>query len=342
MSPTASTPWCRASADELGKGGRRSQTELVGRRGGEIGKQRLAEQMAESEDHDQQPGERPGQRAEHADRLGACRPPHLAGDEHREVAAHEDDPGPDGGVQRGRPRKAWRPPRCQRRDRAGVQARQGAVEVGEGAAVREQQAGADHERKRGRAQHEGRALRPKVELAAPDHEQRVGGQYRERHEEGAVRRAQAVGQVPRPGGAAVGGPHPGERRQPVLHGVEAAEADEQAEVRHGGGVDGKAERRAERPRDRDVVATRARESHGQAHVEQVERQNADEGQQHGEVEVGPRVEAGTEQREPHQANADVGVHDVEAEHLPGRDLAHQTAGRSHEGAHRRCSLCGLV
>ncbi len=230
----------------------------------------------------------------------------------------------------------------QRRDRAGVQPGQGGVQVGERPGAREQQAGGDHRGKGGRAQHEGRALCPKVELAAPDHEQRVEGQHRKGDEERAGRRAEPVGQVARERAARVGGPHSGEWRQAVLHGVQAAEPDEQAEVGHGGGVDGKAERRTERPRDRHVVAARAWKGHRQAYVEQVERQDADEGQQDGEVEVGPRVEAGTEQREPHQADADVGVHDVEAEHLPGGDLSHEAAGRAHEGAHRRLSPCGLL
>ena len=49
----------------------------------------------------------------------------------------------------------------QRRDRPGVEPGQGAVQVGERCAVREQQAGGDDHGKGGRAQHEGRALRRK-------------------------------------------------------------------------------------------------------------------------------------------------------------------------------------
>ena len=49
-----------------------------------------------------------------------------------------------------------------------------------------------------------------------------------------------------PGLAAEGGGDPGERSQAVLHRVEPAEADEQAEVGHGRDVHGEAERRVER------------------------------------------------------------------------------------------------
>ena len=217
-----------------------------------------------------------------------------------------------------------------------------AVDVGQGAGPREQQGGDHDGGQGGRAQHEGRALGAKVELAAADHERRVGGEHGQRDEEGAGRGAQPVGQVVRPGAAGVGGRDARQRGEAVLHRVEAAEPHEQAEVGHRRGVHGEAQGGAQRARDRDVVAARAREGDGEAHVEQVERQDADEGQQHGQVEVGAGVEAGAEQREPHQAYADVGVHHVEAEHLPRGDLAHQAAGLPRERAHRRALRRGLL
>ena len=94
--------------------------------------------------------------------------------------------------------------------------------------------------------HEGRALGAKVEPAAPDHERRVGGEHGQRDEEGTGRGAEALGQVGRSCAARVGGRDPGQRGQAVLHRVEAAETDEQAEVGHGGGVYGKAQGWAQR------------------------------------------------------------------------------------------------
>ena len=80
-----------------------------------------------------------------------------------------------------------------------MQPGQGGVDVGQGGAAREQQAGDDDGGEGRGAQHEGSALSAKVEAAAADHEQRVGDEHRERDEERAGGRAQAVGQVARAG-----------------------------------------------------------------------------------------------------------------------------------------------